>query len=74
MLKVIDVGYLPKMGFTKNGFDWVCAPLIDGEKKTCFTVYAGSAYIRYSKTSYVTDTQLRLVYEWTKKGYIEWEE
>lgn len=74
MLKVLDEKYITEMGFTKNGHDWNRIVYIDGEKKNCFTIYAGSLYIRFSKTSYVNEEQLRLVYEWTKAGYIEWED
>lgn len=74
MLKVIDPSYIAKMGFVKSGYDWVCYLLIDGDKKLVFTIYAGSPYLRFSKTAYIAEEQLRLVYEWTKAGYIEWED
>lgn len=72
MLRVIDEKYITQMGFMKNGHDWVYITNVDGDKRTCFTIYAGSTYIRYAKTSYVNEEQLRLVHEWTKLGYIEW--
>lgn len=74
MLKVVNPDYIPKMGFTKMGHDWIRYVIIEGEKKLVFTIYAGSLYLRFSKTSYVSEEQLRLIYDWTKAGYIEWED
>lgn len=74
MLKVIDTTKLEEMGFKKDGCDYVYRYNDNGSIRTCFTVYAGSPYIRYSKTVYVTVEQLHCIYEWTRKNYIEWEE
>lgn len=74
MLKVISSEFITEMGFVKNGHDWVYTTIIEGDKRTCFTIYAGSLYLRFSKTSYINEEQLRLVYKWTKLGYIEWED
>lgn len=74
MFKIMDLSKLEEMGFKKDGFDYVYRETVDGVMKTLFTVYAGSSYLRYSKTSYSSLGQLRCIYEWTKKNYILWEE
>lgn len=74
MLKVKDIKKLEEMGFKKDGCDYVYRYNDDGSIRTCFTIYAGSPYIRFSKTVYVTVEQLRCIYEWTKNNYIEWED
>ena len=74
MIKVTDISKLEEMGFVKEGFDYVYRCSADGTIKTCFTIYAGSSYLRYAKTAYVTMEQLHCIYEWTRKNYIEWEE
>ena len=45
-----------------------------GGVATLFTIYKGSPYIRTMRTGYVLEQQLYLIYEWTKKDYIEWED
>lgn len=75
MLKVINKEYIREMGFKKteeNDFEY--RELIDGEPRKLFTIYAGSLYIRHAKTAYSSQNQLRCIYEWTKKNYIEWED
>lgn len=74
MFKITDITKLEEMGFKKNNCDYVYRYNDDGSIKTCFTVYAGSPYLRYSRTSYVSGEQLKCIYEWTRKNYIEWEE
>lgn len=75
MFKVLDVTKLEEMGFVKDGKDYVYKSTTEeGMIRKLFSVYAGSTYLRYAKTVYVTSEQLRLIYEWTKKNYIEWEE
>ena len=74
MFKITDITKLEEMGFKKNNCDYVYRYNDDGSIKTCFTVYAGSLYLRYSRTSYVSGEQLKCIYEWTKKNYIEWKE
>lgn len=61
------------LGFEKKNFDYVCYVLSDdGVKRTGFTIYMGSPYIRYSKTSYISDGQLKAMYNWIKNDYIDW--
>ena len=75
MFKLKSKNILKEMGFKQSGCDWVCKGKTDkGTICTLFTVYAGSSYIRYARTGYICDSQLKLIYEWTKKDYIEWED
>lgn len=74
MFKVKDIKNLPEMGFVRVDKDWVRRITVDGSPKVVFTIYAGSLYIRHSRTSYVAEEQLKLIYEWTLLGYIEWED
>ena len=61
------------LGFEKKSFDYVKYVVgDDGIKKTGFTIYMGSPYIRYSKTAYISDSQLKIMYYWIKNNYIEW--
>ena len=62
------------LGFESKDIDYCKYVEVDGTIRTCFTIYKGSPYVRYSKTSYVCEEQLKLIYEWTKLDYIEWEE
>ena len=74
MFKIKD-GIKPlDLGFVKKDFDYVYYGDVEGVKRMLFTVYMGASYIRYSKTSYVTEEQLKLIYEWTKNDLIEWED
>lgn len=61
------------LGFRRKDVDYVITGDIDGAIKILFKIYRGSGYIRSSRTSYVSDDQLRLIHEWTKQDYIEWE-
>lgn len=75
MFKLKNEKYIENMGFIKNGVDYVYRGKNSlGGVVTLFTVYKGSPYIRSMKTGYVLEEQLRLIYEWTKKDYIEWED
>lgn len=74
MFKVKDVKNLPEMGFVRVDKDWVRRVMVDGSPKTVFTVYAGSSYIRHPRTGYVVEEQLKLIYDWSLAGYIEWED
>lgn len=74
VFRILDLSKLEEMGFKKEDYDYVYREKVDGAMRTLFTVYAGSQYLRYSKTSYVCTTQLKCIYEWTKKNYILWEE
>lgn len=76
MIKVKDKKYIEEMGFTKNeDHDYICrGKAEDGTLVKLFTIYAGSLYIRNAKTAYTNSLQLKLIYDWTKKDYIEWEE
>ena len=61
------------LGFEKKSFDYIRYVVgDDGVKKTGFTIYMGSPYIRYSKTAYLSDGQLKVIYDWVKNDYIEW--
>ena len=51
MLKVLDMKKLSDMGFTRDGPDYVCTEIVDGERKVLFRIYAGSPYIRLAKTA-----------------------
>lgn len=74
MFKVINMEKIKDMGFKKVGYDYVYrSKNSNGGISTIFTVYSGSCYIRYSKTSYVSQKQLECIYEWTKEGLIELE-
>lgn len=74
MLKLKDSVNPKDLGFKTKDFDYVRYIDVDGVQKVCFTIYKGSPYIRYSKTAYVAEEQLKLVYEWSKNNYIEWED
>ena len=77
MFKVKSKEYLEKMGFTRKGEtgDYICVGTgKDGYKKVLFKIYFGSLYIRYSATTYASEGQLKLIHEWTKQDYIEWED
>lgn len=75
MLKIKDEKYINEMGFYETeDNDYVYREKIEGELRRLFTIYAGSLYLRTAKTSYTSNAQLRCVYEWTKKDYIEWED
>ena len=70
----IKEGFSPKdLGFVKKDCDYVYYGEVDGLKKVVFTVYMGASYLRYSKTAYVTEEQLKLIYDWAKQDLIEWE-
>lgn len=62
------------LGFEKKDFDYIRYTNVDDVKKSCFVIYGGSPYIRHSKTSYISEEQLKMIYDWTKKDYIEWED
>ena len=74
MFKIVDFSQerLIAMGFKKTDFDWFLKANIGGDKRVLFTVYAGSEYLRVSRTSYVAMEQLKLIHEWTKQGFIEY--
>jgi hypothetical protein len=74
MFKVIDLKKLSEMGFRRDGRDYTYRGMIDGAPRVLFTIYAGSPYIRSSKSSYAAEEQFKCIYEWTKNGYIEWED
>lgn len=74
MLKITSSEYLKDMGFVLEGADYVCRKELEDRFAILFTIYKGSPYIRCYKTSTVVEHQLKCIYEWTKKGYIEWEE
>lgn len=61
------------LGFVDKDFDYVYYAIVDEVKKIVFTIYKGSPYLRYSKSAYANDEQLRLIHEWTKQDVIEWE-
>lgn len=73
MLKVLDLKKLSEMGFVKDGPDYICVETVDGEKKTLFRIYAGSPYIRHSKTGAVNEHQIKKVYDWTTNNLVVWE-
>lgn len=61
------------LGFEKKSFDYVRYVVGDDDiKRTGFTIYMGSPYIRYSKTAYISDSQLKVMYDWIKKDLIDW--
>lgn len=61
------------LGFEKKSVDYVMYVLDDdGIKRTGFTIYMGSPYIRYSRTAYISNNQLKVMYDWIKKDLIEW--
>lgn len=72
MFKIVDIKNIEKMGFVKVDVDYFYSAVVEEVRKTLFTVYAGSNYIRFSKTSYGVTEQLKCIYDWTKNGYIEW--
>ena len=74
MLKVLDMKKLSDMGFTRDGPDYVCTEIVDGERKVLFRIYAGSPYIRHAKTAATSEYQLKKVYEWTINKQIVWED
>lgn len=74
MLKVLDMKTISDMGFTRDGPDYVCTEIIDGERKVLFRIYAGSPYIRHAKTAATSEYQLKKVYEWTINKQIVWED
>lgn len=73
MFKIKNMKYINEMGFIRNGDDYIIRKMIEGNPRILFTIYAGSSYIRQSRSSYTSTEQLRLIYEWTKADYIEWE-
>ena len=75
MFKLKDQTALRDMGFKKddNG-DYVVRKSIEGSMRTIFTIYMGSDYIRFPRTSYIAQEALHCIHEWTKKDYIEWED
>lgn len=74
MLKVLDMKTINDMGFTRDGPDYVCTEIIDGERKVLFRIYAGSPYIRHAKTAATSERQLKKVYNWTINEQIVWED
>lgn len=74
MLKVLDMQKIGEMGFIREGPDFVCSEIIDGERKVLFRIYAGSPYIRHAKTAAANEHQLKKVYEWTINEQIIWED
>lgn len=77
MFKVKAKEDLEKMGFTRKGDtrDYICVGTDEfGDKKVLFKVYFGSPYIRCSASTYASEGQLKLIHEWTKENYIEWED
>ncbi len=74
MLKIKSNDYLSKMGFKKKDSDYVIQKNIDGVNRILFKVYTGSPYIRISRTGYVSEEQLKLIYDWSKYDFIEWED
>ncbi len=74
MFKIKDKKYLEEMGFVLKGADWVFVKELEDRYAVLFTVYKGSPYIRCYKTSTVVEHQLKCIYDWTKKDYIEWED
>ena len=72
----IKEGFSPEdLGFEKKSRDYGMYVVgDDGIKRTGFTIYMGSPYIRYSKTAYIGDSQLKTIYDWVKKDLIEWVE
>lgn len=73
MLKIKGTITPEELGFEKKNVDYVMYVVgDDGIKKTGFTIYMGSPYIRYSKTAYISETQLKVIYEWIKNDWIEW--
>ena len=72
MFRIKDTSKLAEMGFSKNDYtgDHEIMRVIKGNKKRLFIIYRGSDYLRYSKTGYVVEEQLKLIYEWSKKDYI----
>lgn len=73
MFKLKSNDVILDMGFIKKDGDYVYQKNIQGTLRTLFKIYRGSPYIRHSRTSYVEAEQLRLIHEWTKHDYIEWE-
>lgn len=69
MFKIKDMSKIKDMGFICSGEDYVCRE----NHKTIFTIYKGSPYLRYSKSAYICDAQMKKIYDWSKEDYIEWE-
>jgi len=74
MLRVTNNDFIKEMGFTRVDCDYIYYGMVDDVKKALFTIYAGSPYIRFSKTNYVANIQVKCICEWVKKGYVEWVE
>ena len=75
MFKIKSKEYLKDMGFVLvDGADYVCRRELEDRFATFFTIYKGSPYIRCGKTSTFVEHQLKCIYDWALKGYIEWEE
>ena len=75
MFKLKKDEYKKEMGFVTSDIDYVYrGKNATGGVATLFTIYKGSPYIRTMRTGYVLEQQLYLIYEWTKKDYIEWED
>ena len=74
MLKVLDIKKITDMGFVREGPDYVCSEIIDGERKVLFRIYAGSSYIRHAKTAATSEYQLKKVYEWAVNDQVIWED
>lgn len=68
-------GYKPQdIGFKRKDMDWIYQKTVEGTARVLFKIYLGSPYLRSSKTGYVLEEQLKLIYDWTKADYIEWED
>ena len=74
MFKIKSKEYLKDMGFELEGADYICRKELANKFAILFTIYKGSPYIRCYKTSTFVEHQLKCIYDWTLKGYIEWEE
>ena len=75
MFRVKSTDKLGSMGFgTNDSGDFELKKIIGGNMKLLFKIYKGSDYLRHSKTGYVVEEQLKLIYEWTKSDLIFWED
>lgn len=76
MFRIKDTSKLEEMGFKKDEEtgDYVIKEKINDSMKLLFKIYRGSDYLRHAKTGYIIEDQLKLVYEWSKRDYIYWEE
>ena len=74
MFKIKSKEYLKDMGFVLEKDDYVCRKELADRYAVLFMVYKGSPYIRTYQISKVIEHQLKCIYDWTLKGYIEWEE